>query len=82
MAVPGAAAGPVTRPLGGVIFGRFGDRVGRKTMIVMTPRITGVATFLIGLPPTCAQIGVALPDGPLVSAAKVPLPPEAGPCIR
>ena len=55
------AVGFVTRPLGGVIFGHFGDRIGRKTMLVITLMIMGVATFLIGLVPTYAQIGVAAP---------------------
>ena len=55
------AVGFVTRPLGGVIFGHFGDRIGRKTMLIMTLMIMGVATFLIGLVPTYAQIGVAAP---------------------
>ena len=55
------AVGFVTRPLGGLIFGHFGDRIGRKSMLVMTLMIMGVATFLIGLVPTYAQIGVAAP---------------------
>jgi MHS family metabolite:H+ symporter-like MFS transporter len=55
------AVGFVTRPLGGVIFGHFGDRIGRKTMLVMTLMIMGIATFLIGLVPTYAQIGVGAP---------------------
>ena len=55
------AVGFVTRPLGGVIFGHFGDRIGRKTMLIITLMIMGVATFLIGLVPTYAQIGVAAP---------------------
>jgi len=55
------AVGFVTRPLGGVIFGHFGDKVGRKSMLVITLMIMGVATFLIGLVPTYAQIGVAAP---------------------
>lgn len=55
------AVGFVTRPFGGVIFGHFGDRIGRKTMLVMTLMIMGIATFLIGLVPTYAQIGVAAP---------------------
>ncbi|MDQ2927268.1 MAG: MHS family MFS transporter [Pseudomonadota bacterium] len=55
------AVGFVTRPLGGVIFGHFGDRIGRKNMLIMTLMIMGVATFLIGLVPTYAQIGVAAP---------------------
>jgi len=55
------AVGFVTRPLGGVIFGHFGDKIGRKSMLIMTLMIMGVATFLIGLVPTYAQIGVAAP---------------------
>jgi MHS family metabolite:H+ symporter-like MFS transporter len=55
------AVGFITRPLGGVIFGHFGDRIGRKNMLIMTLMIMGVATLLIGLVPTYAQIGVAAP---------------------
>jgi MHS family shikimate/dehydroshikimate transporter-like MFS transporter len=55
------AVGFVTRPLGGVIFGHFGDRIGRKSMLVLTLMIMGLATFLIGLVPTYAQIGVWAP---------------------
>ncbi|MBS0449308.1 MAG: MHS family MFS transporter [Proteobacteria bacterium] len=55
------AVGFVTRPLGGVIFGHYGDKIGRKTMLVITLMIMGISTFLIGLVPTYAQIGVAAP---------------------
>jgi MHS family shikimate/dehydroshikimate transporter-like MFS transporter len=55
------AVGFITRPLGGVIFGHFGDKIGRRSMLVMTLMIMGVATFLIGLLPTYAQIGVSAP---------------------
>lgn len=55
------AVGFVTRPLGGVIFGHFGDKIGRKSMLVITLMLMGVATFLIGLVPTYAQIGIAAP---------------------
>ena len=55
------AVGFVTRPLGGVIFGHFGDRIGRKTMLILTLMIMGVATLLIGLVPTYAQIGIWAP---------------------
>ncbi len=55
------AVGFVTRPLGGVIFGHFGDKVGRKSMLIITLMIMGVATFLIGLVPTYAQIGIGAP---------------------
>ena len=46
------------RPVGGVIFGHFGDRIGRKTMLVLTLTMMGVATFIIGLMPTYEQIGI------------------------
>ncbi|MFL4475397.1 MFS transporter [Paeniglutamicibacter sp. MACA_103] len=55
------AAGYIARPLGGVIFGHFGDRVGRKSMLVITMTLMGVASTLIGLIPTYNQIGVAAP---------------------
>lgn len=55
------AVGFVTRPLGGIIFGHFGDKVGRKSMLVITLMIMGVSTFLIGLTPTYDQIGIAAP---------------------
>ncbi|MBS9721205.1 MHS family MFS transporter [Tianweitania sp. BSSL-BM11] len=55
------AVGFLARPLGGIIFGHFGDKLGRKQMLVMTILIMGVATVLIGLLPTYAQIGVAAP---------------------
>ncbi|SOZ65509.1 shikimate and dehydroshikimate transport protein (putative); MFS family transporter [Cupriavidus taiwanensis] len=55
------AVGFVTRPLGGVIFGHFGDKVGRKSMLVMTLMIMGVSTFLIGLVPTYDSIGIMAP---------------------
>ena len=55
------AVGFFVRPLGGVIFGHFGDRIGRKAMLVTTLLMMGVATFLIGLLPTYESIGVAAP---------------------
>ena len=55
------AVGFVARPLGGVVFGHFGDRVGRKKMLVVALMMMGVATFAIGLLPTYATIGVAAP---------------------
>ena len=51
------AVGFVARPFGGIIIGHYGDRVGRKSMLVLTLVVMGVATFLIGLLPTYDQIG-------------------------
>jgi metabolite-proton symporter len=51
------AVGFVARPVGGIVIGHFGDRIGRKSMLVLTLVIMGLATFLIGLLPTYAQIG-------------------------
>jgi metabolite-proton symporter len=55
------AVGFLARPVGGLIFGHFGDRIGRKNMLVMTLMIMGIATVLIGLLPTYQQIGIAAP---------------------
>ena len=49
--------GFVFRPLGGLFFGHFGDRIGRKTVLVWTVLIMGLSTALIGLLPTYADIG-------------------------
>jgi MFS family permease len=51
----------VVRPIGGLIFGHFGDRVGRKALLVTTVLLMGTATTLIGLLPTYASAGVAAP---------------------
>lgn len=53
--------GFLTRPLGGIVFGHFGDRIGRKATLIWTVAIIGTSTFLIGLLPTYAEIGVAAP---------------------
>lgn len=53
--------GFISRPIGGVIFGHYGDRIGRKTVLVLTLLIMGIATFLIGLLPTYASIGIWAP---------------------
>jgi len=55
------AVGFVARPLGGIVFGHFGDKVGRKKMLVSALLLMGVATFAIGLLPTYATIGIAAP---------------------
>ncbi len=49
------------RPLGGIVFGHFGDRFGRKAALVTTLMMMGIATFLIGLLPTTEQIGILAP---------------------
>jgi MHS family shikimate/dehydroshikimate transporter-like MFS transporter len=55
------AVGFITRPIGGAFFGHFGDRIGRKPLLVLTLTMMGAVTFLIGLVPTYAQIGVTAP---------------------
>ena len=55
------AVGFFARPVGGIVFGHFGDRMGRKSMLVTTLMLMGTATFLIGLLPTYNQVGVAAP---------------------
>jgi MFS transporter, MHS family, shikimate and dehydroshikimate transport protein len=55
------AVGFVARPVGSLIFGHYGDRLGRKTMLILTLFIMGVATFLMGLLPTYTQIGIWAP---------------------
>ena len=55
------AVGFLARPLGGIIFGHFGDRIGRKRTLVVALMMMGVATTLIGFLPTYASIGMAAP---------------------
>lgn len=55
------AVGFLARPLGGVIVGHFGDRIGRKAMLVFCLLCMGIATIVIGLLPTYAQIGIWAP---------------------
>lgn len=55
------AVGFFARPVGGIVFGHFGDRIGRKAMLVTTLTMMGLATFLMGLLPGHAQIGVWAP---------------------
>src|SRR5215469_806965 len=49
------------RPIGGVVFGHFGDRVGRKSMLVVTLLLMGGATLLVGLLPVFEQVGILAP---------------------
>jgi len=55
------AVGFISRPLGGMVFGHFGDRLGRRSMLVLTLLIMGLATTAIGLLPTYEQAGVVAP---------------------
>jgi MHS family shikimate/dehydroshikimate transporter-like MFS transporter len=53
--------GFISRPIGGIIFGHYGDRIGRRTVLVITLLVMGLATFLIGFLPTYESIGVWAP---------------------
>ncbi|WP_406314616.1 MFS transporter [Streptomyces sp. NBC_00118] len=54
-------SGFVARPLGGIVIGHFGDRIGRKSMLILTLVIMGSSTFLIGCLPGYRSVGVAAP---------------------
>src|SRR3984885_6867604 len=53
--------GFISRPIGGIIFGHYGDLIGRKTVLILTLVIMGLATFLIGLLPTYTSVGIWAP---------------------
>ena len=55
------AAGFLVRPFGAIVFGRIGDMVGRKYTFLVTMGLMGMSTFLVGVLPTYAQIGIAAP---------------------
>jgi len=55
------AVGFLARPFGGILFGHFGDKLGRKGMLVLSLTMMGLATFIVGLLPTYESIGVAAP---------------------
>src|SRR5262245_52887410 len=52
------AVGFAARPIGGIVCGHYGDRIGRKSMLILTLLIMGIATALIGALPTYEQIGI------------------------
>ena len=55
------ALGFVARPIGGLVFGHFGDRIGRKRLLMLSLVLMGVSSTLIGCLPTYAQVGAAAP---------------------
>jgi len=55
------AIGFIARPVGGIVFGHYGDKIGRKAMLVLSLLMMGGVTFLIGLLPTYDSIGLAAP---------------------
>src|SRR5919205_1001935 len=55
------ATGYLARPLGGALFGHFGDRIGRKRMLILTMALMGLASVLIGVLPSYGTIGVWAP---------------------
>ena len=57
------AAGFIVRPFGAIVFGRVGDIVGRKYTFLVTMTVMGLATFIVGLLPGYASIGIAAPIG-------------------
>ena len=61
LALATLAIGYFVRPIGGIIYGHFGDRIGRKKMLVSSIVLMGISTILVGLMPTYAQIGAAAP---------------------
>jgi len=61
LAFSGFAVGFLARPLGGIVFGHIGDRYNRKMTLIMTLTLMGATTFIIGLLPVYAQIGIWAP---------------------
>jgi len=55
------AVGFFARPVGGLIFGHFGDRIGRRSTLLVALLLTGLSTFLAGVLPTYETVGVAAP---------------------
>ncbi len=63
------AAGFLVRPFGAIVFGRVGDLVGRKYTFLVTIVIMGLSTFIVGLLPNAATIGIAAPIILIIAAA-------------
>lgn len=61
LAIGTIGVGFFARPLGAIVLSHFGDRLGRKSMLILTLVSMGIATMVIGLLPTYAQIGIAAP---------------------
>jgi len=61
LALAAFVAGAAVRPLGGAVFGRIGDKVGRKRAFLLTVIVMGIGAFLTGLLPTYASIGILAP---------------------
>ena len=84
------AAGFIVRPFGAIVFGRVGDIVGRKYTFLVTILIMGLSTFIVGLLPNAATIGIAAPIILIVlrlrrawrSAASMAEPPLTWPSMR
>ncbi|WP_319537066.1 MFS transporter [uncultured Vibrio sp.] len=55
------ATGYIARPIGGLLFGHFGDKYGRKQILFITLMVMGIVSILIGLLPTYQTIGIAAP---------------------
>jgi MFS transporter, MHS family, shikimate and dehydroshikimate transport protein len=55
------AVGYIARPLGGIVIAHFGDRLGRRSMLVLSMLLMGFGTFLVGVLPTYEQIGILAP---------------------
>jgi MFS family permease len=66
------AVGFIARPLGAVVFGHFGDRLGRKRILIVSLLLMGLSTVLIDCVPSYASIGVAAPVALVVLRSCIP----------
>lgn len=67
----------VSRPIGAIVFGHYGDKIGRKKSLVLSLMIMGISTFFIGLIPSYDTIGNAAPLILIFCASAVALPSAA-----